>query len=148
MKKISIITITALILLLSGCVTSLKDVKDDTQTYAGKTIQIKGDITKVQKIPFTDFSVLLFKDGDVSTVIFTPEIRKITSGVNMKGKVIAIREDIVNDSSSTAVESLSSFLVDHDFAERERAEKISSAAMKIVRTLSKGIGSFFFIIEQ
>jgi hypothetical protein len=149
LNKLKLITLCASILLLLSCVTTLKQVKEDPQNYVGKVIRIHGDITKVQKIPLTDFSLLIFKDTeDISAVVFTSKERKEGHGISLKGKVLAVEEDTVNDRSSAAVNGLTDFLIEHKFAERDKAENISSAVIKIVHTLSKGIGSFFFIIEE
>lgn len=149
MKKIGFIILLGSILVLSGCVTTLQKVKEDPQQYVGKVIQIHGDITKVQKIPLIKFSVFLFTETEgASVVVFTSKERSETSGITIKGKVLAVEEDMVNDASSGAVNCLTDFLVDHNFASREKAEKIAVTAMKIVKVLSMKAGSIFFIIEE
>lgn len=149
MNKLKIVTICASILLLLSCVTTLKQVKEDPQNYVGEVIQIRGDITKVQKIPLTDFSLLIFKDTeDIRAVVFTTKERREGHGISIKGKVLAIEEATVNDTSTVAVNGLTDFLIEHNFADRDKSKNISSTAIKIVRALSKGMGSFFFIIEE
>ena len=66
----------------------------------------------------------------------------------VRGEVWAFPERGMMESSTSAVEAVEDFLVDHKFVKRDKAREMSALVLTAVRKLAQGLGHTWFIIEK
>ena len=151
MKKYSKILIVILVFIstfFTSCVTTISAIKENPQKFAGKTLDIKGTVTNVINVPFTEFQVFLFADDNSKTAVFSISNHKKEETFILSGLVVTFPENATNDTADAAAKSLSDYIIKMDLAKPDKVKKIAGIILGVIRTISKGLGGEFFIIEQ
>jgi len=142
------ILIIICVLIFSSCVTAIPDIRENPQRYSGKTFTIKGEVMNVINIPFIDSSVFLFGNKDIQAPVVSSIRHEKGETYYMKGRVIAFPEEDTKVASREAVRSIADFLITHDIADEDKAEKVGASVLSGLYKVSEGLGQIFFILEE
>jgi hypothetical protein len=149
MKKVNLIIALVVVMVFTGCTTQIARLKQNPQEYLGKIVALSGSVTKSVKIPLTGFFVFLYEDSSNGPIaVFSTKEHKEGESFVLKGKVIAFPEEGTNQAAADATAYITDLLVNHNFAKRKTAETIAVGALKVIKTVSKGLGSVFFLVEE
>ena len=148
-KKGFILIVLSIVLSISliGCTTTLSAINKNPQEFAGKNVSIRGTIKNVVNIPFTEFQVFLFADEDSQAAVFSTLGHEKGEKISLSGSIVAFPENAANEAAAKAAEAVSKFIIDKDLAEPDTVKKIAGTILGAIGTISKGLGSAFFIIE-
>lgn len=144
MKKI--ISILIFFTLITSCVTKISDLKSNPLEYNNKVVLVEGKITKLVKIPFTDYKVYELKDSSDNIVVFSVEERQKDDELKIKAKVIVYDSAIHKKSTKNIVASIKDYLKEKGY----KSKKIDKTAETITSTITKLLSKMeatYFLIE-
>ncbi|MBN2443922.1 MAG: hypothetical protein JXJ04_21345 [Spirochaetales bacterium] len=136
------------IMTLSSCVMNIAAIQDNPQKYSGKKISLSGEIESVINIPFTDLYVFVFKDSTGSAVVFSEKKHEKGDSLILYGTVTAFSGEELKGGSKKAAAKLKSFLIEHDFVEKEIAQGVAEIIINTAQGIAGGLEKIFFIIED
>jgi hypothetical protein len=99
------------VFLFTACRTSIGVIAADPQRYADRTVTLKGTVKAVVKVPFSEYSVLVFADEDGEAAVFTVETYTKGDQVTLDVKVVAFPSGQLRTNGGEAVTSIADFLV-------------------------------------
>lgn len=144
MKKVLIIS---LLLAVMSCATKIESIKNSPEKYVGEVVPVKGRVSKVVSIPFTDYSFFELTDNSDNIIIFTLKDKK-------KGEVVKIRAEVIGYDSTNQVKS-TEFIVERvreffNTTLKSSDDNFDKSAEKVGNFISKTLNSMkatYFLIE-
>lgn len=146
MKKI--IVILAIFTIITSCVTKISDLKSNPIEYNNKIVLVEGKITKLIKIPFTDYKVFELQDSSDNIVVFSIEDRKKSDEVKIKAKVIVYDSANHKKSTKDIVNSIKDYLKEKGYQSKKIDNTATSITNTITALLSKMEATYFLIEES
>ncbi|OQY38559.1 MAG: hypothetical protein B6229_05680 [Spirochaetaceae bacterium 4572_7] len=146
MKKIVIVVL--LITLTMSCVTKISNLKSNPGKYAGNSVKISGVVTKLVKVPFTEYTFLELTDKSDNILIFSLNEHKKGQNTTISAKVIGYSSEDQQQSTLLVIGSIEQFLLDSGIFNEENVTK---PAKKIGETISKALAAMdatYFLIED
>ncbi|QEN03258.1 hypothetical protein EW093_00570 [Thiospirochaeta perfilievii] len=145
MKKI--ITIILMVSLFS-CTTNIESLKSNPSKYVGEVVTVRGEVSKLVKIPFTDYTFFEIVDKSDNILVFT--LKPHTKGdlVTIKTKVIGFDAQNSQESTQVLITNIENFLLNNIKLDEEKLKK---NAKSIGETLSKALSAIdatYFLLEQ
>lgn len=145
--KFKLISIIVLFFLITSCATKIADLKSNPTKYANTTVSVNGEITKLIKIPFTDYRFYEIEDKTDNIIVFSINDRKKGDIVTIKAEVIVYDSTNHKKSTKNIMESLSNFLSDNNL-KSENSEKVISSITKVAVDLLAKFEATYFLIEE
>lgn len=145
MKKIIVILLS---FTLFSCVTTIESLKQNPGKYAGQVVSVKGEITKLVKIPFTDYSFFEIKDKTDNIIVFTTAKHKKGDLVTIKSKVVGFDSSDQKKSTIVIIENIEELLINNIKLDEKKLKK---TAKNIGETLTKALASLdatYLLLEQ
>ena len=134
--------------LFSACKTSIGAIAADPERYADRTVSVTGTVKAVLKVPFSEYSILSFADGDGEAAVFTVETYTKGDQVTLEVKVIAFPAGQLRMNGGEAVTAIADFLVAKGLASRDSVDVTAKRAVKAIGRVADGMGKTFFLIEN
>ncbi len=145
MKKLLLILLSVT---LFSCVTTIGNLKKDPAKYVGQLVTVKGEVTKLIKIPFTDYSFFEIKDKTDNIIVFTLAEHNKGDYITIKSKVVGFDSSDEKKSTMLIIENIEEFLIKNIKLDEAKLKK---TAKNIGETLSKvlnGMDATYFLLEQ
>ena len=134
--------------LLMGCATPVTQIARNPLTYGGKTMRIRGTPGRAFSIPLTEVTVFMLKGEKANVPVVALKKPQPGRPLVIRGTLWTFPKEKMDASAAKALGALENFLVEKLQVERERARKVAAPILAAVKKLSKGLGHFWFIIEQ
>lgn len=145
--KSKFLIVLAFLIVASSCVTKIADLKSNPLKYANTTVSVNGEITKLIKIPFTDYRFYEIKDNTDNIIVFSLNDRNKGDIITIKAEVIVYDSSNHKQSTEKIMESISNFLVDNGI-ESKSSDKIISTLTNGAIELLSNIEKTYFLIEE
>lgn len=145
MKKILLLLLS---IILFSCSTKIADLRTNPEKYAGEIVTVMGEVTKLIKIPFTDYSFFEISDKSDNIIVFTLVEHKIKDVVKFKAKVLGY--DSTNQEASTLsiIESVEGFILNNIKIDESKVKKSAELIGKtLIKALNTSSGTYL-LMEQ
>lgn len=145
MKKILLILIS---ITMFSCVTTIGNLKKDPGKYVGQIVTVKGEVTKLIRIPFTDYLFFEIKDQTDNIIVFTLAEHNKGDYITIKSKVVGFDSSDEKKSTKVIIENIEKFLINNIKLDEVKLKK---TAKTIGGTLSKvlsGMDATYLLLEQ
>ena len=134
--------------MLTACTTTIEQIKENPQKYAGRKVTIPATIVSSLSIPFTDYRVYTLGHKGNQVLLFSPVSREEGQDLIIKAEVVALSVGETEGSADTARESIETFLTQNNLASEKNAQKIGKAVYLVISKTAKALGSVFFLMEE
>lgn len=145
--KSKLLLFPILLFLASSCVTKIGDLKSNPVKYANKTVSVNGEITKLFKIPFTDYRFYEIKDRTDNIIVFSLNDRRKGDILTIKAKVVVYDSSNKKQSTENVMESISKFLSNNGM-ESDNSSKIIKAVTNVAIDILTKMEKTYFLIEE
>lgn len=146
MKKLIIILFAAG--LFVSCATKIGDLKTNPEKYIGQTVIVRGEVTKLVKIPFTEYSFFEISDKSDNIIVFTLTDHTKGDLITFKAKVVGYDSTNAEASTLTVIDAVEEFILNSIKIDESKVKKTSEV---IGRTLTKALelsSGTYLLLEQ
>ena len=145
--KRGFLSIIPVLLFLMAC-TSTKDIHQNPQKYAGKTVVLSGEITQRFPIPLSELRIYLFADDHGQVLVLSSKEHKVGDGLILKGRLAVLPEKRIASEMEDLIEEISDFIVENGWASKEGARNIAGGTVKVLTSVIRGLGKVFMVLES
>lgn len=145
MKKIVLSLIT--ILTLSSCVTKIGDLKANPKEYAGQVVTVSGEVTKVVKIPFTDYSFIELRDSSDDILVFTLSDYRKKDIITTRTEVVSYDSSRGEESTLKVIKALEGFFIENNIFDKDSVKKPAKTIGKFISKSLNALEATYFLIE-
>ncbi len=145
MKKIFILFVG---ITMMSCVTKIGDLKLNPRKYAGQTVSVRGTISKIVTIPFTDYTIFEIRDKSDKIVVFSIQNHNKNDSLTIEAKVVAFDNNNLKQSTLETITAIEEFLIEKNLFSKEDVKK---PAELIGNTISKALSileATYFLMES
>lgn len=136
-----------LFMILTGCTTTLSSISENPQKFAGKTVSVKGTVSSIVKVPFTETSVMILEDEGLQAAVFSTNEYDRDEEVLLKVEVVSFpKDDFTGKSADTALQ-VADFLEKNNISTADQADRFAGSVLKIANGLGSKLGQLFFLLE-
>ncbi|MBN2617043.1 MAG: hypothetical protein JXR64_01885 [Spirochaetales bacterium] len=146
MKKI-IMFVLSLILLMS-CATKISDLKSNPEKYVGEIVKVRGNVNKLVKIPFTDYSFLEIGDDTDNILVFTLKEHEKNEVITMSVKVVGFDSSNPEKSTKSVIDSIEKFILDNIKIDESKVKKTAEVVGSTISKALNASNATYFLIEQ
>ncbi len=132
---------------LFSCTTTIINLKDNPQSYIGKSVKINGEITKIIKIPFTDYSLFEFKDKTGNILVFSLKDHVKGENLTITTKVIVYDSSEQEKSTKIIIDNIENFILETLKIDESKVKKISDLIAKAAVKILDSMNASYFLIE-
>jgi len=143
-----IICIIMLLFTLTGCITTIAEIRNNPQKYSDRPVLLSGEIDIAVQIPFTETYIYTFKDKTGTIVVFSGIKHKTGDSIILSGSVIAFPEQEMDRDSKKTAAWLKKILIENKLVGKEIARNAADIIIKINSGISGGLGKIFFVKEK
>ncbi|HAK44416.1 MAG TPA: hypothetical protein DCO79_00625 [Spirochaeta sp.] len=148
MKKINILSAGLLLILITGCATTLGGIKDEPSKYAGNDATINASVALEVPLPFLDYSLYQIKDDTDRMFLFTDKKYNIGDRIFTRVHVIGISDGKSVSAFEEIAQQTTNFLAKNKMETPAKARALSQKLIRLIATLgSEAEGSYFLIAD-
>lgn len=145
MKKVLLVLT---VLFAFSCTTTIGALKQSPEKYVGEVVAVKGEVTKVVSIPFSDYSFFELADKTDNIVVFTLNERNKGEMLTIKAEVIGYDSSDQEKSTKLIVDKVETFFLNNIKADEDKVKKNAETVGKFISSILKKMKATYFLIEQ
>lgn len=146
MKRLLIVAIVSV--MFFSCATKISNIKNSPEKFAGQTVNVKGEVTKLIKIPFTDYSFFEISDKSDNLTVFSLNDHIKGDVITFRAKVVGFDSTDQNESTIKVIAAVEDFILKNIKIEKSKVNKTAEAIGNALSKALNASSATYFLIEQ